>query len=42
MSKIEQAECGLVTAIDDVVPYGPDGGVVAQIGTGYVQLTGGF
>lgn len=42
MSKIEANECGLSTAIDSVVPYGPDGGVIAWIGTGYVQLTGGY
>lgn len=42
MNKIERAECGLSTAIDAVVPYGPEGGVIAWIGTAYVQLTGGF
>lgn len=42
MSKVEHKECGLSTAIDVVVPYGPEGGVIAWIGTAYVQLTGGF
>lgn len=42
MSKIVQSECGLNTAIDAIVPYGPEGGVVAYIGTGYVQLNRGF
>jgi hypothetical protein len=41
MGKVAQQECGLQTAIDSVVPYGPEGGVIAWIGTGYVQLTGG-
>ncbi|UYP17714.1 hypothetical protein OED52_13640 [Rhodococcus sp. Z13] len=38
MGRIERKECGTATAIDAVVPYGPEGGVIAQIGTAYVQL----
>lgn len=37
-SKATSDDCVTMTAIDAVVPYGPEGGVVAQVGTLFVQL----
>lgn len=35
---IQEADVSTNTAVDAVVPFGPDGGVVAWLGTMYVQI----
>lgn len=38
--KMKQEHCADLTAIDAVLPFGPEGGVIAWVGTMYVQLAG--
>ena len=39
-SKLRQTRCALQVGLDDIVPYGPSGGVVAWTGVLYAQLGG--
>lgn len=38
LSKALEDECATNTAVEAIVPYGPEGGVIAWMGTAYVQL----
>lgn len=38
VKRVGKNGCGTQGAVDNVVPYGPEGGVIAWLGTAYVQI----